>query len=81
MKEIYADFNDIAADGTLPLTCSGSVESISQLREPLTDGEEVWLTDGDLRATARVFLSREGFWEGRSDWRFVHDGLRSSETT
>lgn len=74
MKEIYADFNDIAADGTLPLTCSGSIESIAKLREPLSDGEEVWLTDGELRAPARVFR-REGFWEGRSDWRFVHEGL------
>jgi len=30
MRQLYADFNDLAEDGTLPLTCSGSIESIAQ---------------------------------------------------
>jgi len=35
MKKLYADFNDIAAAGTLPLTAQGSVASIVALQEPL----------------------------------------------
>ena len=71
MKEIYADFNDFAADGTLPLTCQGSVDSIAEEPDGLEDGEEVWLTDGDLRVRGRVFRLKDGGWEGRSDWRFL----------
>ena len=70
MKEVYADFNDFAEDGTLPLICAGSVDSIEKLKEPLTDGEEVILTDGELRVVARIFRLRDGSWEGRSDWEF-----------
>jgi len=71
MKEIYADFNDIDADGTLPLTCKGSLDSIAQIDGGLVDGEEVWFTDGELRTRGRVFRSKQGIWEGRSDWRFI----------
>ncbi len=71
MKEVYADFNDIAADGTLPLTCAGSVASIANLLEPLTDGEVVWLSDGELRVKGRVHRRQDGTWESRSDWQFV----------
>jgi len=71
MKEIYAGFNDIGADGTLPLTCQGSVESIAQIEGGLNDGDEVWFTDGELRARGRVFLAKDGIWEGRSEWHFV----------
>jgi hypothetical protein len=70
MKLIYADFNDIAADGSLPLTCNGSIDSIATLREPLRDGEKVYLTDDELRTEAHVFLRADGSWEARSDWRF-----------
>lgn len=70
MKEIYADFNDFAVDSTLPLTCNGSVASIEALTEPLRDGEEVWFTDGELRVKGRVFMCKDGSWEGRSDWNF-----------
>ncbi len=73
MKEIYADFNDIASDATLPLTCQGSVASIASLGDSLGDGEEVWLTDGELRARARVFRCADGSWEGRSEWDFVRE--------
>jgi hypothetical protein len=71
MKEIYADFNDVDADGTLPLTCSGSVESIGALQEPLMDGETVCFSDGELRVKGRVCRRADGSWEGRSDWKFV----------
>lgn len=71
MKYIYADFNDFSADGTLPLTCQGSVASIAALDEPLQDGEEVLLSDGELRVAARVFRCSDGSWEGRSDWAFL----------
>lgn len=70
MKEIYADFNDFAADGTLSLTCVGSAKSIASLKEGLEDGEEVWFTDGELRVKGRVFQRMDGSWEGRSDWSF-----------
>lgn len=71
MKEIYADFNDFAADGTLPLTCAGSLESIANLREPLMDGEEVWFSDGERRVKGRAHRRQDGTWEGRSDGQFV----------
>lgn len=70
MKEVCADFNDIAADGTLPLTCEGSITSIANQPEPLQDGEYVWLTDGELRVKGRVFHREDGRWESRSDWNF-----------
>lgn len=71
MRRIYADFNDIAADGTLALTCAGSVQSIAGLNEPLLDGEEVWLSDSELQVLARVFRHPNAYWEARSDWAFV----------
>lgn len=71
MKEIYADFNDFAADGTLPLTCSGSLASIATFENVLLDGEGVWFSDGEMRARGRIFRRPDGTWEGRSDWRFV----------
>jgi hypothetical protein len=79
MKELYADFNDFAEDGTLPLTCAGSVESIGRLKEPLMDGEEVMLTDGELRVMASVFLRKDGSWEGRSDWEFYSSAGENPE--
>ena len=74
MLEIYADFNDIAADGTLPLTCAGSVESICRIEGGLEDGEAVWLTDGELSVEARAFRRSDGVWEARSEWDFVNRG-------
>jgi hypothetical protein len=68
MKEIYADFNDIADDGALPLTCAGSVASIEVLDDGLVDGEEVVFTDGELRVAGRVYKRSDGSWEGRADW-------------
>jgi hypothetical protein len=68
MIEIYADFNNFAEDGSLPLTCQGSIASIDALGPVLTDGEEVWLTDGELRVQARVYRSRDGWWEARGNW-------------
>jgi hypothetical protein len=73
VKTIYADFNDFAADGRLPLTCAGSIESIATLTEPLREGESVWLSDGELWVIARVFQT-EGAWEAESDWQFEHHG-------
>lgn len=73
MKEIYADFNDVAADRTLPLTCVGSRTSIDELPENLKEGEEVRLTDGELVAVATVHRREDGIWEARSDWEFRHN--------
>ena len=71
MKQIYGDFNDVDAEGALPLTCRGSVASIAELQQHLQDGEEVLLSDGELRVIARVFRRGDGSWEARSDWKFV----------
>lgn len=65
MKVIYADFNDFDERGNLPLTCSGSVNSLRALSEAPRHGEEVWLTDGQLWAKARVFTTNEGIFEAR----------------
>jgi hypothetical protein len=79
VKEIYADFNDITADGTLPLTCAGSVASIAATAGGLADGESVWLTDGELRIQGRVYRRADGSWEGRSDWRFARQSEDARE--
>jgi hypothetical protein len=71
VKEIYADFNNFAVDGTLPLTCVGSVASIAKLVGELVNGELVWLTDGELRVKGTVHRRADGAWEARSDWKFV----------
>lgn len=71
MKRIYADFNDIAANATLPLTCKGSVDSIAAQDRELASGEAVVLSDGAMEVIARVFRLDDGSWEARSDWRFV----------
>lgn len=71
MKEVYADFNNIEADGALSLACVGSVESIAALEDGLEEGEEICLTDGELRARGRVFRRRDGLWEVRPGWTFV----------
>jgi len=75
MREIYADFNNFAADGSLDLTCVASLGSIANLEEPLTEDELVWFTDGELRAKGRMFLRPDGSWEGRSDghWEFLRE--------
>ena len=70
MKELYADFNDVAADRTLPLTCVGSRESIDALTEALKEGEEVQLTDGELVAVATVHRRQDGMWEACANWEF-----------
>jgi hypothetical protein len=70
MKRIYADFNDFALDQTLPLTCVGSVESIAALSDPLGEGEEVLLSDGELEIVARVYRRKAGGWEARGTWEF-----------
>jgi hypothetical protein len=71
MIRLYADFNDIAENGTLPLTCKGSIDSIAGLDRELGSGEEVVLSDDEMEVVARVFKLDDGSWEARSDWRFV----------
>jgi hypothetical protein len=70
MKTIYADFNDFASDGTLPLTCAGSLESVANQTEGLQEGEEVMLSDGELRVKARLSRRSDGAWEAHSQWNF-----------
>ena len=72
MIEIYADFNDISANGVLSLTCRGSVDSITALGPALANGEEVLLSDGELSVRGRVFRCNDGSWEARANW----DSLR-----
>jgi hypothetical protein len=70
-KTLYADFNDVAADGSLPLSCQGSVASIAALVTPIDDGEDVWLSDGDLLACGKACRRPDGSWEVQPGWRFV----------
>jgi hypothetical protein len=70
MRHIYADFNDVASDGVLPLTCAGSLTSIANLTAPLQDGEVVLLSDGELWVLATVHQRPDGKFEATSDWRF-----------
>jgi hypothetical protein len=70
MKTIYADFNDLAADGALPLSCSGSRQSIANLGVGVSPGDRVWLTDGELWVEARLFLCGDGVWEARGEWKY-----------
>lgn len=65
MKRVYADFNDFAADGTLPLICRGSIDSIAALTEELRHGELVLLSDGELEVVAQVLSHSDGSWEAR----------------
>lgn len=72
MIRLYADFNNFDEDGTLPLTCRGSIDSIAALGRELHEGEEVVLTHQELEVIARVFRNMDGYWEARSDtWNFV----------
>ena len=76
MKVLYADFNDFDSTGNLPLTCAGSVRSISEIGEPLEDGQEVVLSDGECWVVARVYRTEDGTWEARGEWRFESRGER-----
>lgn len=70
MKTIYADFNDISDDGVLPLSCQGSIESLRmQSAQPL-EGEEVWLSDGELWVRATLHCLGGDAYEARSEWNF-----------
>ena len=71
MKRLYADFNDFSADGSLPLTSAGSLESIAAYESALQEGEEVWLSDGELGVMALVSRATDGAWIARSDWAFT----------
>jgi hypothetical protein len=72
VRQVYADFNNIDADGSLPLTSAGSVASIAELEPELRDGEEVCLADGKVFAVGCVHRRIDGTWEARSQWEFVH---------
>jgi hypothetical protein len=72
MKQVYADFNEVDADGSLDLRCAGSVVSIAELKMEPREAEEVCFTDGEMFAVGRVHRRADGTWEGRSTWEFVH---------
>ena len=62
MKVVYADFNNFDQYGTMPLTCVGSRASIRALAEPLTDGEQLILSDGELMIVAKVQQRADSTW-------------------
>ncbi len=74
MKTIYADFNDVAEDGSIPLTSAGSVASISSLITPPAVGERVWLTDGELWALAMVSRLGQSDWCADAGWQMHPSG-------
>lgn len=71
LKRLYADFNDFAVDGSLPFTCKGSIDSIAELDDDLSNGEQIVLSDGEMEVIARLVRRDDGSWEARSDWRFA----------
>jgi hypothetical protein len=71
MIELYADFNDAAADGSLPLTSFGSLRSIAGVKNKLAEGLVVFLTDGDLSANATLGKAADGTWYARPGWEIV----------
>lgn len=71
MKTIYADFNNFIDDKYLDMECVGSLESIAKFKGSIVDGEEVWLSDGELRAKGNLIKNEKGRWTARSnEWKF-----------
>ena len=70
MKTIYADFNNIDANGVLPLISNGSVESLKEQLDPVAENELVILSDGELWVYAHISTGADGVLEARSDWQF-----------
>jgi hypothetical protein len=72
VKQLYADFDDVAEDGALRLSCAGTVASIAELGQELREREEVCFTDGNRFAVGRVHRRGDGTWEGRATSELVH---------
>jgi hypothetical protein len=74
VKLLCADSNDFDDNGSLPLTCAASARSISEFGEPLEDGQEVMLSDGECWVVARVHRREDRTWDARGEWRFESHG-------
>ena len=70
VKELLVDFNSIDAHDAIWLVSVPTLESIAGSGGELTEGERVYLTDGELRVAARVHRLADGSWEARSEWAF-----------
>lgn len=79
MKVVYADFNNFDEHGAMPLTCVGSRASIQRLAVPLSEGEEVILSDGELMILANVHQRPNGTWLAHciGDFSDADEGTRS----
>jgi hypothetical protein len=63
MKPIFADLNNIDADGCIRLNCSGTIADLNEAGIALEVGMLLTVTDGDLIAQVIVSSpSEEGVW-------------------
>lgn len=61
MKMIPVDFNNSDSDGVVRLTSNGTLDAISSFSMTLSEGMEVFITDGELHASA-IVEDRGGIW-------------------
>lgn len=85
MRRLFADFNTETDDGRIALTPSGSQASIARLTHPLSPGERVLLSDGDMEVEAvvesRVIPGIVGYAPERQVWLAVPDERTWREAT
>jgi tetratricopeptide (TPR) repeat protein len=67
---IWADFNSRTEDDRVSLETRGSRESLA--KTPVSPGEWVWLSDGDIRVGAQV-EQRDGHLYARPVWETMED--------
>lgn len=58
------DFNNADADGGVRLNTGGVLKALGETSWALTEGAEVFITDGEIHASAIVRLS-DGIWIAR----------------
>jgi hypothetical protein len=76
MNRIYADFNNVDAQGRVRLNCVGSMKDIDNLASDVRSGAKVLLyTPGELEVEA--LLEFDAIWVAIPDWTTI----RYLETT
>ena len=74
---IHVDFQNADSDGRVRLNTRAAIRDIEALTQPLTEGPQLELIDGELTASGTATMSpTEGIWTAVIDWDAVtqHDG-------